>query len=80
MNEIKVASELVQDACIRFGEAKAKLQLEIYRLVKEENISNDEAVKIINDISVELEQEQQKQVLQQRQQPKASKFFREQNK
>lgn len=75
MNEIKTASTAVQDACIHFGEAKARLQLEIYRLIKEENISNDEVTKVIDDIAVELEQEYTKQAIQ----PKTTtKFFREQ--
>ena len=71
MEEVKQTSELVQDACIRFGTAKAKLQLEIYRLVKDENTSSEEMTEMIDKLSATELDKDNKTIT------KHNKFFRE---
>ncbi|MEK6881352.1 MAG: hypothetical protein AABY22_17145 [Nanoarchaeota archaeon] len=46
LKEISTSASDIEHACIRYNEAKAKLQLEIYKLIKA-NKNTDDIMKII---------------------------------
>lgn len=49
LKDISVSAKDIESACIKYNEAKAKLQLEIYKLIKEDKNTNDIMKIIAND-------------------------------
>ena len=70
LNNVKKTASDIQTACIKYGEAKAKLQLKIYELI--DNNDSEELAKVITEIATELQETDEKVTNTQ------SKFFREQ--
>ncbi|MAG24707.1 hypothetical protein CMI47_03920 [Candidatus Pacearchaeota archaeon] len=70
LNDVKETASNIQKVCIKYGEAKAKLQLKIYELI--ENNDPESLSEIITQVATEL-QETDKEIS-----DTQSKFFREQ--